>query len=47
MMKNKKNREQIYSPELLPSPGFPNQEKANYNANIYAPFRCDISGIHI
>ena len=29
------------------SVSFPNQDKANYNANIYAPFRCDISGIHI
>ena len=29
------------------SVSFPNQNKASYNANIYAPFRCDISGIHI
>ena len=46
-----KNGEKIYSPELLPSiawsVSFPNQDKADYNANIYTPFRCDISGIHI
>ena len=47
MMKNGKKNLLTRAAAFACGVSFPNQDKADYNANIYTPFRCDISGIHI